>query len=79
MTKKKKILIISLFGFILVGLVSAYVIYGSTLIDITNEKSINKYLSDDEKNSVTILAMDTYQDYALVVRRFGFCSKKGIY
>lgn len=67
MTKKKKILIISLFGFILVGLVSAYVIYGSTLIDITNEKSINKYLSDDEKNSVTILAMDTYQDYALVV------------
>lgn len=67
MTKKKKILIISLFGIILVGLVSAYVIYGSTLIDITNEKSINKYLSDDEKNSVTILAMDTYQDYALVV------------
>ena len=51
MTKKKKILIISLFGFILVGVVSAYVIYGSTLIDITNEKSINKYLSDDEKNS----------------------------
>lgn len=49
MTKKKKILIISLFGIILVGLVSAYVIYGSTLIDITNEKSINKYLSDDEK------------------------------
>ena len=37
------------------------------MIDITNEKSINKYLSDDEKNSVTILAMDTYQDYALVV------------
>ena len=62
MTKKKKILIISLFGIILVGLVSAYVIYGSTLIDITNEKSINKYLSDDEKNSVTILAMDTYQE-----------------
>ncbi len=69
MTKKKKaaITVSTVFGVILISLIFAYFIYGSTLIDITSEKSVNKYLSEDESATITVLAKDTYQDYALIV------------
>ena len=52
--KNKKIIKISLlilFAIIIIGAVSVYFIYGSTLIDITDEKSISDHLAADPSRS----------------------------
>ena len=56
--KNKKIIKISLlilFAIIIIGAVSVYFIYGSTLIDITDEKSISDHLAADPDQPITIL------------------------
>lgn len=68
MTKQKKLLILfSILGVVITVLLSTYFIYGSTMIDITNEKSINNHLAYDKNNPITILAKDTYNDFAIVL------------
>lgn len=57
--KKFKILISVLLLCIVTGIVTAYGIYGHTLIDITNEKSIINHLSADKSKPITII--DTKQ------------------
>lgn len=64
--KNKKIIKISLlilFAIIIIGAVSVYFIYGSTLIDITNEKSISDHLAADPDQPITILATEKNGDY----------------
>lgn len=64
--KNKKIIKISLlilFAIIIIGAVSVYFIYGSTLIDITNEKSISDNLAADPDQPITILATEKSGDY----------------
>lgn len=65
MTKKKKTAItgISIFGFILIGFISAYFIYGSTLLNGYSEETIIKELSEDMDNPIEILAMQKYEDH----------------
>ena len=54
MTKRKKaaIICIGIFGIILIGLVSAYFIYGSTLLNGYSEETIIKELSEDTDNPI---------------------------
>ena len=64
--KNKKIIKISLlilFAIIIIGAVSVYFIYGSTLIDITDEKSISDHLAADPDQPITILATEKNGDY----------------
>ncbi len=65
MTKRKKAAIIGIgmFGFILIGLISAYFIYGSTLLNGYSEETIIKELSEDTDNPIEILAMQKYEDH----------------
>lgn len=65
MTKRKKaaIICIGIFGIILIGLVSAYFIYGSTLLNGYSEETIIKELSEDTDNPIEILAMQKYEDH----------------
>ena len=53
--KKLKIIISVIFSVIVIGLLSVYFIYGSTLIDITNEKSIINALSSDSNQPIVII------------------------
>jgi len=61
--KKLKIIIPAILLIIVVGLLSAYFIYGSTLIDITNEKSIINALSSDSDQPIIILKTAQNGDY----------------
>ena len=65
MTKRKKavIICIGMFGFIMIGLISAYFIYGSTLLNGYSEETIIKELSEDTDNPIEILAMQKYEDH----------------
>ena len=47
--KKLKIIIPAILLLIAIGLLSAYFIYGSTLVDITSDKSISNALATDPK------------------------------
>lgn len=53
--KKLKIIIPAIFLIVVIGLLLAYFIYGSTLIDITNEKSIINALSTDANQPINII------------------------
>lgn len=61
--KKLKVLILVLLLILVIGAVSVYFIYGSTLIDITNEKSISDNLAADPDQPITILATEKNGDY----------------
>lgn len=61
--KKLKTIIPILFLLLVIGVVSAYFIYGSTLIDITNEKSIINALSSDSNQPITIIKTAQNGDY----------------
>lgn len=60
---KKFIILIIIFIFITVGFTVAYFVYGNTLINIDNEKSISDYLAVDKSNPIRILEMKEYEDY----------------
>ena len=60
---KKFIIFIIIFIFITVGFTVAYFVYGNTLINIDNEKSISDYLAVDKSNPIRILEMKEYEDY----------------
>lgn len=53
--KKLRIIIPTVLLIIVIGLLSAYFIYGSTLIDITSEKSISNHLAADPDQPITII------------------------
>ena len=53
--KKLKIIIPAILLLIAIGLLSAYFIYGSTLVDITSDKSISNALATDPKQPITII------------------------
>lgn len=61
--KKVKIIIPIIFLVLFMGIISFYFIYGSTLIDITNEKSINNHIAIDPSNPITILKTKKIGDY----------------
>lgn len=53
--KKIKFIVLAVFLIVAIALLSAYSIYGSTLIDITNEKSIIRALSSDSTQPISII------------------------
>ena len=53
--KKLKIIIPAILLIIAIGLLSAYFIYGSTLVDITSDKSISNALATDPNQPITII------------------------
>lgn len=53
--KKLKIIIPAILLIVAIGVLSVYFIYGSTLIDITNEKSISNAFATDPKQPITII------------------------
>ncbi len=61
--KRLKIIIPVLLLCIAVGAVIAYFVYGSTLIDITSEESINENLAVDPEQPITILATAENGEY----------------
>lgn len=61
--KKLKVIIPVIFLCIALGLVITYFAYGSTLIDITSEESINKNLAVDPQQPIKILATAKNGDY----------------
>lgn len=65
--KKLKIIIPVLLLCIVTGAVIAYFAYGSTLIDITSEESINENLAVDPEQPITILATAENGDYFGIV------------
>lgn len=65
--KKLKIIIPAILLIIVAGLLSAYFIYGSTLIDITNEKSIINALSTDANQPVKIIKTAKNGNYFAVL------------
>ena len=69
MAHKRKIglLCFIIFAMIAIGLVLVYFIYGSTMIDITDEASINSHLAYDEDDPITILTMESYKDYTFIL------------
>ena len=69
MKKKNKRLIIVFAAIITVILccIAAYFIYGSTMININSEKSINKHLAADANNPINIIATKEYEDYFAIL------------
>lgn len=61
--RKLKVIILVLLLILLIGAAAGYFIYGSTLIDITNEKSISDHLAADPDQPITILATEKNGDY----------------
>lgn len=64
--KKVSTLIIIIFSIILIS-VLGYIGYGSTMINIENEKSIINHLSSDKNNPINILTTQKYGDSFLIV------------
>ena len=60
---KKAKLIVPIILIIVIGIILAYFIYGSTLIDITSEKSINNHIAIDPEKPITILKTAKVGDY----------------
>lgn len=68
MKKNEKLVVfICLFILIIFCLTITYLIYGNTLINIYNEKSINNYLAIDKNEPIEILEMKKYGDYVGVL------------
>ncbi len=63
MKKNKKLIIIIVFILIVAGLIATYFIYGNTMININNEKSISNYLAVNKNEPIKILEMKKYEDY----------------
>lgn len=64
MNKKKIVTVITaLFFIVFCGLASAYIIFGNSMADIKDEKSISDYLAVDKNEPITILEMESYEDY----------------
>ena len=63
MAKKVLVISISIVAVIFVGLSISYLIYGSTLVNANDEKSISDYLSYDKNKPIEILAKKSYKDY----------------
>ncbi len=61
--KKLKIIIPAILLIVAIGVLSVYFIYGSTLIDITNERSISNALANDPKQPITIIKTTKNGDY----------------
>lgn len=61
--KKLRIIIPTILLIIVIGLSLAYFIYGSTLVDITNEKSISNALASDPNQPITIIKTAKNGDY----------------
>lgn len=61
--KKAKIIIPTILLIAVIGITAAYFIYGSTLVDITNEKSINNHFAIDPEKPITILKTAKVGDY----------------
>lgn len=61
--KKAKIIVPTVLFIIVVGFIASYFIYGSTLIDITSEKSINNHIAIDPQKPITILKTAQVGDY----------------
>lgn len=53
--KKFKFIIPIILMVVIIGAISGYFIYGSTLIDVTDEKSISDHLAVDPEQPITIL------------------------
>ena len=67
MAKKVLVISISIVAVIFVGLSISYLIYGSTLVNANDEKSISDYLSYDKNKPIEILAKKSYKDYVAVL------------
>lgn len=50
-----------------IGAVFGYFVYGSTLIDVTNNKSLNSHLAHDKNQSINILVTNEYEGYFAVL------------
>lgn len=61
--KKAKIIVPTVFFIIFIGLLTVYAIYGSTLVDITSEESINKHIAIDPQKPITILKTEKAGNY----------------
>ncbi len=61
--KKLKIIIPVSFLLIVIGVVTAYLAYGSTLVDVTSEKSIIENFSSVPEQPITILKTAQFDDY----------------
>lgn len=61
--KKLRIIIPTILLIIIICLLSAYFFYGSTLIDITSEKSISNHLASDPEQPITIIKTAKNGDY----------------
>ena len=65
--KKLKIIIPVLLLCIAISCVLSYFVYGNTLIDITNEKSISNNLADNPAKAITILKTTQIGDYFAIL------------
>ncbi len=61
--KKFKIIIPTILLIIVIGLLTSYFVYGSTLIDVANAKSISGHLASDPEQPVTIIKTAKNGDY----------------
>ena len=61
--KKIRIMVLAILLIIVIGFSAAYFIYGSTLIDIKNEKSINNHLAADPEKPITMLKTEKVGNY----------------
>ncbi len=61
--KKVRIMVLAILLIIVIGVSAAYFIYGSTLINITSEKSINNHIAIDPQKPITILKTAQVGDY----------------
>ena len=61
--KKVRIIVPTVFLIIVIGLLTVYAIYGSTLVDITSEESINKHIAIDPQKPITILKTEKAGNY----------------
>ena len=61
--KKARIIVPTVFLIIVIGLLTVYSIYGSTLVDITSEESISKHIAIDPQKPITILKTEKAENY----------------
>lgn len=64
---KKGLTLLAIILSIVLIFVLGYLGYGSTMMNVKNEKSIINHLSTDKNNPVDILATKEYEDYFLVL------------
>lgn len=61
-TRKKVIIAFTVLISVILSCIAAYFVYGSTMININSEKSINKHLATDPNNPINIIATKEYED-----------------